>query len=202
MVNINHRGGLFCALRAGSDKKIMNLGSRLRWHRKQQGLTLKAVAEKAGVSEGFMSQVENNVKSPSLDTLLGISAALGVEAGALLSQLSRKEQYFMVPRGEWSEVDVPHTGFATRRFCPPEYRSVLDSALLFIEPGKSIPVRKHIKNSQELLCVLQGRMELELGERVLPLSQGDAIHFWPVAQRQRITNTGDDLAVAIWVGTI
>ena len=49
---------------------------------------------------------------------------------------------------------MPHTGFVTRRMSPPENREVLDSAVLFIEPGKSLPVRKNIKNGQEVLCVL------------------------------------------------
>ncbi|MFH1033672.1 MAG: XRE family transcriptional regulator [Pseudomonadota bacterium] len=180
----------------------MNLGSLLRWHRKQHKLTLRAVAEKVGVSEGFMSQVENNVKSPSLDTLIKIGEAIGVEAGELLNQLKDKEQQFPIRRAEWDDIDIPHTGFATRRFCAPQDRSVIDSAILIIEPGKSIPVRKNLKNGQEILCVLQGRLELVQGERVVELQVGDAIHFWSEPQKQRITNLGQELAVALWVGTL
>lgn len=180
----------------------MTLGSLLRQRRKAQRLTLKTLAEKAGVSEGFLSQVENNVKSPSLDTLMNISAALGADAGDILHQLTKQERLFPIRKTEWGEVDLPHTGFATRRFCPPEYRTGIDSAIVFIEPGKSIPVRKTIKNGQEILCVLQGRMELELGEQVVSLGQGDAVHFFCDPPRQRITNPGPDLAVTLWVGTM
>jgi len=180
----------------------MTLGSLLRQRRKSQKLTLKALAEKAGVSEGFLSQVENNVKSPSLDTLMNISAALGADAGDILNQLTRQERLFPIRKAEWGEVDLPHTGFATRRFCPPEYRTGIDSAIVIIAPDKSIPVRKTIKNGQEILCVLQGRLELELGEQVVGLGQGDAVHFFCDPPRQRITNPGPNLAVALWVGTM
>ncbi|MBW2001554.1 MAG: helix-turn-helix transcriptional regulator, partial [Deltaproteobacteria bacterium] len=44
----------------------MNLGSLIRRYRKEKRLTLRAVAEKAGISEGFLSQVENDVNSPSV----------------------------------------------------------------------------------------------------------------------------------------
>ncbi len=180
----------------------MNLGSLLRWHRKQNRLTLKAVAEKVGVSEGFMSQVGNNVKSPSLDTLIKIGEAIGVDAGELLNQLKEKERQFLIRQGEWDDIDIPHTGFATRRFCGPQDRSIIDSAILVIEPRKTIPVRKNLKNGQEILCVLQGSLELVQGERVVRLEKGDAIHFWSEPQKQRITNVGQELAVALWVGTL
>ncbi|MCA1989763.1 MAG: XRE family transcriptional regulator [Desulfarculus sp.] len=180
----------------------MNLGALLRGHRKAKRLTLKAVAEKAGVSEGFLSQVENSVKTPSLDTLMNICAALEIDAGGLLHQFSNQERLFTVRKAEWGEVDLPHTGFATRRFCPPDYRAVIDSAMVFLEPGKSIPVRKNIKNGQEVLCVLQGRMELELGDQKVLLEAGDAIHFFCDPPRQRITNPGPGLAVTLWVGTM
>ncbi len=180
----------------------MNLGSLLRRYRKNQKLTLKTVAEKAGVSEGFMSQVENNAKSPSLETLMNICEAVGADIGELMNQLKNQERLFTFTRAEWDEVDLPHTGFATRRFCAPEDRTVLDSAVLFIEPGKSIPVRKNIKNAQEILCVLQGALELRHGDQVLNLTEGDTAHFWTEPRDQSVTNRGKGLAVVLWVGTI
>jgi len=180
----------------------LNLGTLLRRHRKEKGLTLKAVAERAGISEGFMSQVENNVKAPSVSTLLNICTAIGIDTGSLFDQLKRQEKLFLIRKSEWDEVDVPHTGFATRRFCPPENRSQIDSAVLIIEPQKSIPVRKNLKNGQEILCVLQGTLELVHGDQEVTLKEGDAVHIWTEPQRQAITNSGRERAVVLWVGTM
>ena len=160
------------------------------------------MAEKAGVSEGFMSQVENSVKSPSVDTLIGICDALGVNVGDLLNRLQNKERIFVLRRNEWDEVDFPHTGFTTRRFCAPEDRAVLDSAVLFLKPKASLPVRKDIKNGQEVLCVLQGALELVYGDRKLVMEKGDTAHFWSDPERQSITNNSDSLTVVFWVGTL
>ncbi|MBU4564765.1 MAG: XRE family transcriptional regulator [Desulfarculus sp.] len=180
----------------------MNLGNELRRCRKQRNLTLKAVAEKAGVSEGFLSQVENNVKSPSVETLMSIGQALSVDVGGLLSRLQNQERVFVFRTDEWDEVDMPHTGFVTRRMSPPKDRAVLDSAVLFIEPGKSLPVRKDIKNGQEVLCVLDGQIELHHGDKVFHLKKHDAAHFWAEPKAQAIANTGKELAVVLWVGTM
>jgi len=180
----------------------MTFGSLLRRYRKEKKLTLKTVAEKSGVSEGFMSQVENNVKSPSLDTLMHICEAMDVNVGDLLNQFKNQERIVVISRNEWEDVDLPHTGFATRRFWPPEYRTVIDSAILFLEPKRSSPVRKDIKNSQEVLCILKGAVELIHGDRTVYLEEGDTVHLWSDPLRQSITNTSHELAVVLWVATI
>jgi transcriptional regulator with XRE-family HTH domain len=180
----------------------MNLGFLIRQNRKKQKLTLKDVSQKAGISEGFLSQVENSVNSPSVDTLMKICNALGVNAGDILNQVSDPERLVIIRKKDWPSIDVPHTGFATRRFLSPENKSVIDSALLIIEPGKSIPARKGTKNQQEVLCVLQGTLEVNHSAGVFTLMQGDALHLWSDNGKQKVTNTGKKSAVALWVGTI
>jgi len=180
----------------------VTLGTLLRHQRKEKKFTLKAVSEMVGISEGFLSQVENNVKSPSLETFSSICEAIGIDAGGLLTRLKNQERLFLLRKSEWAEVDIPHTGFATRRFCAPEARTVIDSATLFIESKQSIPVRKGIKNGQEILCLVQGSLELVHGDQTIKLVEGDSVHFWSDQERQSITNTDDELAVAMWVGTL
>ena len=180
----------------------MNLGSLLRQRRKEKGFTLRDVAEKAGVSEGFLSQVENNVKAPSVPSLVRVCEALEAEMGPLFEDLKNQQSLFLVRRDEWGDVDVPHTGFATRRFCPPESRSVIDSAIIVLEPGKSIPVRKGIKNGQEILNLLQGTLELDHGKEKVTMMEGDSVHLWTDTRHQCITNIGKIAAVVLWVGTL
>jgi transcriptional regulator with XRE-family HTH domain len=180
----------------------MNLGLLIRRYRKERKLTLKAVAEKAGFSEGFLSQVENSVSTPSLATLVNIGNAIGINAGDLLNQINNQEDLVAIRKREWDDVDIPHTGFVTRRFFPPENRTALDSAILFIKPEKSIPVRKNVKNGQELLCVLKGSVELVHGDHTLQMSAGDTVHYWSNLEKQSITNRSKRLAIALWVGTL
>lgn len=180
----------------------MNLGAILRRERKRQGLTLKVVAGRAGISEGFLSQVENDVNSPSVATLMNICTAIGVEAGEVLNQASSEERLVVVRGGEWDDLELPGSGFATVRFFAPESRRVIDSAVMKLSPGTTIPVRRNMRNAQETLAVFRGQVRLEHGERVVELTAGDAVHYFAEPQHQRITNTGDDAAVVFWVGTI
>jgi transcriptional regulator with XRE-family HTH domain len=180
----------------------MNIGSLIRTIRKEKKLTLKIVAEKANVSEGFLSQVENNVNSPSVETLVRICNAIGTNAGDLLNKAENQERLVLIRKSEWNDVDLPHTGFATRRFLSPESRAVIDSAILVIKSGRSIPVRKGIKNGQEILCVLKGSVELVQGENIIRMEEGDSLHCFSDPKNQRITNNNKESAVVLWVGTL
>ncbi|HNW28415.1 MAG TPA: helix-turn-helix domain-containing protein [Spirochaetota bacterium] len=179
----------------------MNLGSILRKHRKELKLTMKEVAEKAHISEGFLSQIENNVNTPSVDTLMNICSAMGVNAGDILNQVERQVKFVVIHRSDWAEIDVPKSGFATKRFFPPDNRTVIDTAILVINEGKSIPVRKNIRNSQELLSVLKGTVELELGDEKITLSEGDSIHYWSIPGKEMIFGKSPT-SIVVWVGTI
>lgn len=180
----------------------MDLGTVLRLKRKERKLTLKAVATKAGISEGFLSQIENNVNSPSVDTLVNICSAIGCDAGEVIQLAQNQERISIVRKKDLKDVDIPHVGFATKRFFPPESRRTIDSAVLLIEPGISIPARKGVRNSQEILCVLKGSLELTYEDKVILLREGDMAHFWTEPGKQHITNTSQSRAVALWVGTI
>jgi transcriptional regulator with XRE-family HTH domain len=180
----------------------MNIGTLIRRSRKEKKLTLKIVAEKASISEGFLSQVENDVNSPSVDTLMRICNVLGINAGDLITRVSSQEKLIIIPKSEWDDIDLSHTGFVTRRFFPPEDRTVIDSSVLVIEPGTSIPVRKNIKNGQEVLCVLKGSVELMLSDKTYKLAEGDSVHFWSNPESQKITNTNAAIGYVLWVGTI
>ncbi len=165
-------------------------------------MTLKTVAEKASISEGFLSQVENDVNSPSVDTLVRICTAIGVSAGDLISQASKQEKLVLIRKSEWDDIDLSHSGFVTRRFFPPEYRNVIDSAVLVLKPGKSIPARKNLKNGQEVLCVLKGSIELAHNDETFVLNEGDTVHYLSNPENQRITNTSTTTGYILWVGTL
>lgn len=180
----------------------MNIGTLIRRARKEQKLTLKIVSEKAAISEGFLSQVENDVNSPSVDTLVRICNAIGIDAGDIITQANKQEKIIIIKKTKWDDIDLSHTGFVTRRFFPPENRTHIDSAILVIEPGKSISVRKNIKNGQEILCVLKGSVELMHGNKKHDLVEGDSVHFLSNPINQKITNNSGNISFVLWVGTL
>jgi transcriptional regulator with XRE-family HTH domain len=63
---------------------LRSIGSRLKQRRQKQGLTITALADKAGVSPGLISQIEHNLTVPHLDTLENIAISLGTSLNYFL----------------------------------------------------------------------------------------------------------------------
>lgn len=69
-------------------------GARIKRFRQEQGLSLTELAQRAGISKGYLWTLESDSGSsrPSADTLLAISGALGVSLGDLLGRSLRSMQ--------------------------------------------------------------------------------------------------------------
>ncbi|MBB1025621.1 helix-turn-helix transcriptional regulator, partial [Dietzia sp. DQ12-76] len=71
---------------------LTRLGSRIRHHRQQLGLTLVEVAGHAGISQPFLSQIERGKAAPSMSTLEGLAHALGTTQAHLLEAVDSGDQ--------------------------------------------------------------------------------------------------------------
>lgn len=69
-------GNVFVSLKPS--EMTVNIGKDIRKRRKELGMSLRQLGEEAGLSVGFLSQVENDQVSPSLASLLAIATSLGV----------------------------------------------------------------------------------------------------------------------------
>lgn len=74
--------------------ETLSTGARIKRFRQEQGLSLTELAQKAGISKGYLWTLENESGStrPSADTLLAVSGALGVSLGDLLGRALRSTQ--------------------------------------------------------------------------------------------------------------
>jgi transcriptional regulator with XRE-family HTH domain len=67
----------------------MSLGIELKKAREAAGLTQETVAFAAGIDRAYLSQLENDHKSPTVDLLVRVCGALGVPASEILARVER-----------------------------------------------------------------------------------------------------------------
>lgn len=77
-----------------------NLGARLRARRKQVGKTLQQVADEAGLTVGFISQIERNISVPSLASLYNVAKALQTSVDSFLSETPVRHHSIVSRGGE------------------------------------------------------------------------------------------------------
>lgn len=81
------------------------IGQEIRKHRRRGNMTLLALAQRAGLSQGMMSKIENGQTSPSLSTLAALADALSIPLSALFTPLESSRDVSFVPAGEGLEID-------------------------------------------------------------------------------------------------
>jgi DNA-binding XRE family transcriptional regulator len=87
-----------------SDKFIEAVSSQvalvLKEEREKRDLSLKALAKKSGISRQTISYVEQEVQSPSLDTLLRITSALGADLAKIIARAQKRTAKDFPPPAE------------------------------------------------------------------------------------------------------
>jgi transcriptional regulator with XRE-family HTH domain len=151
------------------------IGAGLRRARRRHGLTLREVADTAGVTESFLSQVERDVASPSIATLRRVAVALGLSIGEILDEAGPHGQ--LVRAGERRVVTYPGLD-ARDEFLTDGVGARLQVILSVIEPGGGTGAEAYAHESdEECLLVLEGSLDLWVGEEHYRLEVGDAIRY-------------------------
>lgn len=151
------------------------LGRKLRSLRQARDLSLKSLAEEAGISIALLSQVERDQVDPSLDTLRKLARALNVPLFSLFQE-SSETAVAVIPRERRLSVSTSSRGVAYTRISPGFGRlEVLEGVL---EPGAESSPELWEHASEECAVVLKGELTVEFeGDQSHVLRQGDSIYF-------------------------
>jgi transcriptional regulator with XRE-family HTH domain len=177
------------------------IGDKIRTVRERKGITLKALADQAGVSESLVSQIERNRVSPSLDTLLAIIAALEIDLDWLFRDLKRNKQVTIVRRGERRVTKAGGIEFqhlSVMRDGSEEHAVV--AYYLTMEPGTETGDAEYGHIGRELGVLVSGRAVLEYGTEKYELDSGDSVSFSSEIPH-KLRNSGESALVAWWITT-
>ncbi len=151
------------------------LGPRIRALRQSRRLTLRVVAERAGVTESFLSQVERDVTSPSIATVQRIARALDLSIAQLFAEDLVTGR--VVRREARRRVAYPGLR-AVDEFLTSNIAGRLQVILSTIEPGGGTGEEPYTHDSdEEVVVVLAGVLDLWVGDEHYVLRDGDAITF-------------------------
>ena len=174
----------------------LELGERLRAIRLLRRLTLREVAESAGVSESFVSQLERGRSNASVATLQRLATALGIEISDLFAGEAQAGPR-VLRRAERQLLEWGHLG--RKALLTPKPFHSLEVVAAAFDPGGSTGDEPYTHgDSEELLLVLVGRVHLQLGSELLDLSTGDSVNYRS-STPHRVSNPGDAPAEVLFV---
>jgi transcriptional regulator with XRE-family HTH domain len=138
------------------------------------GLSLRELAKRVGLTASFLSQIERDLASPSIESLRKISDALEVPVFFFLVEPDTRSP--VVRRDERAQLKLPGSNL-TYQLMTPDLNRKMEVFLAEKEPDGeniTIPLRQQ---TEELIYVLQGQLEIELGEDTYLLGPGDSAYF-------------------------
>jgi transcriptional regulator with XRE-family HTH domain len=174
----------------------IDVGERLRAIRGMRRCTLRTVAERSGLSESFLSQVERGRSNASIASLRRIADALGVSVSDLFEPAGPPRPRVL------RRDDRPALNFGIlgrKLLLTPKPLHHLEVFVGELDPGGSTGIEPYSHgDSEELFVVLHGTVQLQLGSETHELEPGDSIDYRS-STPHRISNVGDELAEVMWI---
>ena len=174
----------------------MTLGEKLKSIRTARAMSLEELAKRTNLTRSFLSQVEKNKTSPSISSLIRIAAALEVRMSDLF--LEEKDMKSYIIHENEREIYVVEKDKVKVELLAPRRKDIkFEPMLVHFGIGGKTDV---ISAGGVVFClILQGKLELTIGEKVHVLSEGDSIYLDTPPERVW-KNIGETEVISFVVG--
>lgn len=183
-------------------KKVpYHFGEKLRQVREHKGYTLKVVAQKAGVSESLVSQIERNHVSPAIDTLLALADVLDINLEFLFEEYRKTRPVHIIRAGERTtaiEDDILYENLSEPDSS--DKNNTFETYVIKIPAGAHTHRGSYGHIGREVGVILKGKGSLKYENKEYSLNEGDSVSF-SAGVPHVLENTGDTTLEAIWVVT-
>jgi transcriptional regulator with XRE-family HTH domain len=169
-------------------------------------LTLADLAEEADLTASFLSQVERDITSPSVATLKRIADILGVPVGYFFEDLEEPElepkqvgRRSPVVKEHERKILSPNRG-VTFYLLNPDMSGPIEFIYDVFEPGACTGEDPYTHPGVECGLILEGELEVQVGEEIYILKKGDSITF-SSEEPHRKRNPGKEQSISVWANT-
>jgi len=175
----------------------VNIGNKLRRLRLQRGLTQEELADRCELSKSFISLLERDLTSPSLDTLSDLLEILGTDLPAFFSKADEKIVF-----GEediFVKEDPEGMRGLIKWLIPSAQKNQMEPILVELGPGGET-AEEDPHEGEEFGYVLTGTIRVVLGDRSEKVRRDESFYFRPAAPH-KLVNAGKGPCRVLWVST-
>ena len=173
----------------------MDIGNKLKELRVLKGLTQEELADRSELSKGFISQLERNLTSPSITTLMDILQCLGTSIGEFFNE-APDEQIIFGKQDYFVKVDTEYKN-EIKWIIPNAQKNTMEPIYLTLEAGGSTcPDTPH--EGEEFGYILQGTVSIHLGNKTYKAKKGESFYY--TADKTHFLSSKNG-ATLIWVSS-
>lgn len=175
----------------------MKIGEKIKRLRIRNNLTQEELAWRSEVSKGFISQVERELASPSIQTLVDILDGLGTNLREFFTEDTVEQIVFT--EEEFFETVNEELGYTLNWVIPNAQKNAMEPILLTLpQAAKSRTVLPH--EGEEFGYVLQGSVLLHVGDTVQKVQRGETFYL-DGSRLHYLENTNKKTAQVLWIST-
>lgn len=174
----------------------MEIGVKIKQLRQQRGLTQEELASRTELTKGFISQLERDLTSPSIATLMDILEALGTDVASFFRESADES---VVYSADDMFVKEESDGYSIQWLVTNAQKNALEPILVTIPAGVSV-AEDAPHEGEEFGYVLSGNVTLVLGDKKYRVKKGGSFYFRPTRVHY-LTNVGRIEARVLWVST-
>lgn len=175
----------------------MKIGEKIRRLRIQNSLTQEELAERSELTKGFISQVERDLTSPSIATLVDILEGLGTNLKDFFNDI--EDEQIVFSKDDAFETENDDYKYKLKWIVPNAQKNLMEPILIEIEPeGRSKEDSPH--EGEEFGYVISGSIYVCIGSEKLKAKKGESFYFKANANHY-ICNAGKSKAKILWVST-
>lgn len=173
----------------------MELGAKIKDMRQQKNLTQEELADRCELTKGYISQLENDLTSPSIATLCDLLNALGSN----LSDFFHEEAEEKIVFSEEEYIEKRSDGMLWNWVIPNAQKNEMEPVLVELEAGASTPV-DFPHEGEEFGFVLEGKIAIVRANKSHTAKKGESFYFTANKEHQ-IINKGKGKAKFLWIST-
>lgn len=173
----------------------MDFGIKLKQLRLQCGLTQEELADRCELTKGYISQLENNLTSPSIATLTDILAVLGSDLKSFFDEDTEEKIVF----DENDFFEKEDDGELITWLVPNSLKNEMEPILLTLQPNVSTTVDMP-HEGEEFGYMLSGEAILHIGKKSYSIKKGNSFYFTS-NKRHFIENKSGEVATILWVSS-
>lgn len=178
---------------------VSSIGPKIRELRTARKLSLQQLADRSEVSPAAIHKVEQGNMVPTITTLLKLAAALERPVSYFVEEETAATPYVVfTPADERKKVYTAHEGIDLEGISGPYGQYFVASAIAEVEPGASSGDAPLRHPGEELIHVLSGTLQVQVGEQTFRLTAGDTVHF-RTDHDHRWQNPSKRVAKAVWM---
>jgi len=183
-------------------REIIDLGSKVKALRQKLGLSQKELAKRTGHSASFISQLENNLISPSIDSLAQLSDKLNVQLAYFFpGQTQPVDNSIILRKNQRTDCmlggDFPGD-LECQRLTSDTSNRRMEALMITFPEGAHISGHLFLNKGDELIIITKGELEIAIKNKKYILREGDTVYL-SSAVPEYWRNVGEMPAQVIWV---